>query len=752
MEAFFTFVNCYKKSYNQSRERKKEMKQTKWLKKMSYTVAAFGLLSVAQTAVSAPVLYDKTGKVKASQSAGIAEVAPDNKLKSHVSTAESTQTYLDGMKLDLSQVKLADGRIRVTAHASNPKTPIPPKQIEYYWSAPSNSVDHYPASESEQGESSTFTFTMPATQIEKYKFGMMGSEKTNDGVYAIINTFIVPIESTQAYLNGLELNVTQTKLANGAIQVIANASNPDTQTSPKPVGYHWKAPSNSVDHHPALESERSKSSTFTFTMPATQTEKYDFSLTGFEKENDKVQAEIDTSIIPIGSTTAFLTGLKLNFTQSKLANGATQVVAKASNPDMQASPTPVGYFWKAPSNSTDHHPESESEENESSTFTFTMPVAQTENYRLNLLGYEKENTKNDTYLNASITPLKAQQALLNSLQPRDAQATLKGSVTEASIQSIEDYVDGLEFDVTQDKLASGETKVVVKAINADMPTQPTSLSYFWRGPKGASNHDPIAGETTSSTFTFTMPAAQTETYQFMMTAYDANNEGYSGIVKTLITPAESTQAFLNGLTLNTTQTKLESGATRVIVKANNPHMPTSPTPVEYFWTGSRGSTEHQPAIGQLTHSSTFEFTMPATQDQKYTFVVTGYEEGRDKVSATHITSIIPVGTTQSFLNGLKLHATQTKLESGATRVVVQASNPHEAAPPMPVEYLWKKPSGSTEQHPDHPLTDSSTFEFTMPAGQTEKYSTNVTGYQKDKHSVSSFFKISIEPVLEVNPL
>ncbi|MEB0164714.1 hypothetical protein QN360_17610, partial [Glaciimonas sp. CA11.2] len=618
----------------------------KWLKKMSYTVAAFGLLSVAQTAVSAPVLYDKTGKVKASQSAGIAEVAPDNKLKSHVSTAESTQTYLDGMKLDLSQVKLADGRIRVTAHASNPKTPIPPKQIEYYWSAPSNSVDHYPASESEQGESSTFTFTMPATQIEKYKFGMMGSEKTNDGVYAIINTFIVPIESTQAYLNGLELNVTQTKLANGAIQVIANAS----------------------------------------------------------------------------------------------------------NPDMQTSPTPVGYFWKAPSNSTDHHPESESEENESSTFTFTMPVAQTENYRLNLLGYEKENTKNDTYLNASITPLKAQQALLNSLQPRDAQATLKGSVTEASIQSIEDYVDGLEFDVTQDKLASGETKVVVKAINADMPTQPTSLSYFWRGPKGASNHDPIAGETTSSTFTFTMPAAQTETYQFMMTAYDANNEGYSGIVKTLITPAESTQAFLNGLTLDTTQTKLESGATRVIVKANNPHMPTSPTPVEYFWTGSRGSTEHQPAIGQLTHSSTFEFTMPATQDQKYTFVVTGYEEGRDKVSATHITSIIPVGTTQSFLNGLKLHATQTKLESGATRVVVQASNPHEAAPPMPVEYLWKKPSGSTEQHPDHPLTDSSTFEFTMPAGQTEKYSTNVTGYQKDKHSVSSFFKISIEPVLEVNPL
>ncbi|MEB0011488.1 hypothetical protein QN379_05605 [Glaciimonas sp. Gout2] len=722
------------------------MQQTKWLKKMSYTVAAFGLLTIAQTAVSSPALYDARGQSKAGQNTDAEKVTPNRKLKSN--HTKSTQDYLDGMKLDFTQVKLADGSIRVTANANNPKMPIPPTQIEYYWSAPSNSVDHYPASDSEQGESSTLTFTMPPTQLEQYEFGMTGYEKANQSVYAIINTVIVPIESTQAYVNGLETNITQTKLANGAIQVVAKTTNPTVQISPKPVEFYWQGPPDSVDHHPATESERSKSSTATFTMPATQTEKYDFHIEAAEKGNAKVFAIVSTPIVPIGSTQAYLNGLKLNVTQSKLPNGAIEVVAKVSNPDIQTSPTPVEYFWEEPSGSTDYRPESEAERSESSTVTFTMPAAQTEKYDFNVIGTDKKNYNVYTYINAPITPLRSHQSFLNVFQARDARSTLKSSDTGASTQSIQDFVAGLKLDVTQDKLANGETKVVVKAINPDVPTPPTPLSYFWLGPKGATEHNPIRGERTElSTFSYMMPAAQTETYQFMISAYDKNTDKFIDFVKTKITPAESTQAFLNGLTLDTTQTKLENGATRVVVKTNNLHTPTSPTPVDYFWRGPKGSTNHHPVSGERTELSTFEFTMPAEQNEKYNFYVTGYEEGNNNVSAMHTTSIVPIGSTQAFLNGLTLHTTQTKLESGATRVVVYASNPHEATPPMPVDYFWRAPTGSTEHYPvSGKRTKLSTFEFTMPAEKIEKYNFYVTGYEEGNDKVSAMHTTSIVPV------
>ncbi|MEB0011486.1 hypothetical protein QN379_05595 [Glaciimonas sp. Gout2] len=727
------------------------MKQTKWLKKVSYTVAALGVLSVAQAAVSSPILYDGIGKVKAGQNARAAEAAPNNKLRANANNAKSTQDFLNGMDLDVTQVKLADGRIRVTVVANNPKMPMPPTPMEYYWITPSNSEDHQP--ESELTESSTFTFTMPAAQTEKYIIDLMGIEMGSSNIAGHVSTSVVPIESTQAYLNGLKLDFTQSKLANGAIRVVVKTSNPNVQTSPKPVEFHWGAPYDSVNHEPASEYEQSKSSTFAFTMPAAHTENYNLGVTGMEKGNTNVSATVNASVVPLGSTQAYLNALELNITQSKLANGEIQVVAKTSNPTVPTSPKLMDYAWIPPSNSVDHHPESELEQLESSTFTFTMPAAQTEKYDLSMMVAERAHTTVHAFIHASIQPLKAHQAFLNRLQPGDTQSNLKGSRTAPSSQSITGFVNGLKLDVTQDKLASGETRVVVKAINRDAPTPPTPLTYGWRGPTGSTEHHPANGKRSElTTFAYTMPAAQTENYYLYVPTYDKVNNKLIRILETRITPAESTQAFLNGLTLETTQTKLEVGGTKVVVKAINTHMSASPTPVEYYWIAPPGSTEHHPKSGSRTKFSTFEFTMPATQIEEYNFNIEGFEEGNNKVRAPHMTSIMPIGTTQAFLNGLTFHSTQTRLESGATRVVVQASNPHEATPPMPIEYRWGRPVRSTEHNPTERLTDSSTFEFTMPAGQVEEYSIIVKGYQKDTHTISSSTTVSFQPIKdEINP-
>ncbi|KAF3997066.1 hypothetical protein [Glaciimonas immobilis] len=338
----------------------------------------------------------------------------------------------------------------------------------------------------------------------------------------------------------------------------------------------------------------------------------------------------------------------------------------------------------------------------------------------------------------------ATQSVLAVDVARDARGQIKAIKATSNEQN---YLDGLTVEVTQKAMANGGTEVLAEAVNT-MSASPVPLRFRWFVPQNAVVENPDLSKTAG--MAFNMPAEKDRNYDATLIATVLNGDAspLMRIINVTITPVGSTQAYLNGLTVDTVQKKGFDGSVELTIKAGNEEKSASPAPVKYSWWVA---TDNNVSTNQKTDIPEAHFTIPASQQKNYkVYVLASDARDNGSIIITRSLTVTPQGSTQEWVKGLTFDSTQTLQPDGSVEVKITHGNKYQPHSPTPVQYYWLADPlaipGSMNP-PKGQLLDLPELKFTMPAGQRVPYSAFVSASDVDDENVKAAHLVTINPQL-----